>query len=834
MPYASCSFSCQPAPSPRRSRPPEMMSTCAAIFATTAGWRYVFPSTMVPTRMRGTRAASALRVLHDSSMAPSRSFVLGMKWSVTQPMSHPVASMCRQRSSTPDQVWAPMLVNRPKRMSLSSSRVSRGGAARAPGAIVRRAGRSVKPRPRLDGRARARAVSRRHQILDFPREERMTYDIEIEDVEYLRHGDRPLLARLFKPRGSGPFPLVVELHGGAWCRGNRLNDSPINEPLAKSGVVVAALDFRMPPEAPYPASVADINYAIRLLKTRATALGSRPDLVGVLGTSSGAHQAILVGMRPHDRRYAAIPLPAGLPAADASVRCAVLCWPVIDTLARYLYVKKLNAGRPPYPDAATPVMHTLSLHDALPISMAEGNPVQALERGERVALPPVLYLQGTREDRKSTRLNSSHITRSYAVGCENEQELFEGESEGFIIRNPSSPAAVRAVDKIVEFVRKRIERQSTRLHSSHITRWHAVSAWSPRRPTPRRWPTSTTRSACSRRAPRLWAAVRIWSAFWAPPAGRTRRSWSGCDRTIGATRRSRSRRACRPPMPVCGVPSCAGPSSTRWRGTTTSRSSRREVHPTRRSWTACCPATISSGKPRRRWRRATRCRHWSVASGSRCPPCSTFKAPATRRIPARTSIGSLRATVRWGARSNWSCSRGRARGSSSGIRARRRPCGRWRRSWSSSASESGDVSATGRCARDGSRVICLARDAPGPLLATAAEVIDAAGNSAPVSDLPWSLPCQAQIPDARAPTSPRARPAAASARSRENTTTISRSGSRSSLSSRTIAHTCTSSSSERSHTPRPFKCSWIGASPNGGGVQGPRRPTDAVAIDARP
>jgi len=56
-----------------------MMSTCAAIFATTAGWRYVLPSTMVPTRMRGTRAARALSVLHDSSMTPSRSFVFGMK-----------------------------------------------------------------------------------------------------------------------------------------------------------------------------------------------------------------------------------------------------------------------------------------------------------------------------------------------------------------------------------------------------------------------------------------------------------------------------------------------------------------------------------------------------------------------------------------------------------------------------------------------------------------------------------------------------------------------------------------------------------------------------------
>src|ERR671936_2614757 len=113
---------------------------------------------------------------------------------------------------------------------------------------------------------------------------RTTYDVDIADVEYLRHGDKPLMARLFKPRGSGPFPVMVELHGGAWVRGNRLNGNPANEALAKNGVIVAALDFRMPPEAPYPASLADIHYAIRWLKTRATALSSRPDLVGVLGT----------------------------------------------------------------------------------------------------------------------------------------------------------------------------------------------------------------------------------------------------------------------------------------------------------------------------------------------------------------------------------------------------------------------------------------------------------------------------------------------------------------------------------------------------------------------
>src|SRR5881409_2306132 len=148
---------------------------------------------MVPTRTRGTSAASALSVLHDSSMAPSRSFVFGMKWSVTQPMSHPVASMCRHRSSTPDQVWAPMLVNRPKRMSVSSSRLCRGAVARAPGAIVRWPRLRVKRRGRGLTVAPSREQYRlRAQIIDLQREERMAYDIHIEDLEYLRHGDKPL------------------------------------------------------------------------------------------------------------------------------------------------------------------------------------------------------------------------------------------------------------------------------------------------------------------------------------------------------------------------------------------------------------------------------------------------------------------------------------------------------------------------------------------------------------------------------------------------------------------------------------------------------------------
>jgi len=284
----------------------------------------------------------------------------------------------------------------------------------------------------------------------------VTSAVDVEDVEYLRHGDKPLLARLFKPRGTGPFPLIVELHGGAWCKGDRLNDTALNEPLAKSGVVVAALDFRMPPDAGYPASMADINYAIRWFKTRATELGSRPDMVGVLGISSGSHQGMLSAMRPRDSRYSAIPLPAGAPAVDATVRAVVLCWPVIDPLGRYHYAKKLKAGGKPYPDV---VDNVLPLHDQYwqtEAAMAEGNPVLALERGERVEMPPVLYIQGT-NDPAHPRPDLDRFVAGYRkAGGQVELELYDDAGQSFITKNPTSPAAVRAMDKIIEFVHKQI------------------------------------------------------------------------------------------------------------------------------------------------------------------------------------------------------------------------------------------------------------------------------------------------------------------------------------------------------------------------------------------
>ena len=52
------------------------------------------------------------------------------------------------------------------------------------------------------------------------------FDVEMSDVEYLRHADEGLLARVYQPKGDGLFPAVVDVHGGAWSGGDRTNDEP--------------------------------------------------------------------------------------------------------------------------------------------------------------------------------------------------------------------------------------------------------------------------------------------------------------------------------------------------------------------------------------------------------------------------------------------------------------------------------------------------------------------------------------------------------------------------------------------------------------------------------
>jgi acetyl esterase len=213
--------------------------------------------------------------------------------------------------------------------------------------------------------------------------------ITTENVCYVKHGERQIMARVFKPEGAGPFPCFIDLHGGAWNNGDLEDRTGLGEYLAQRGTVMVTLNFRHGPDG-YPTTLADIHYGIRWTKANAKELKVNPDQVTVGGASSGGHLAMLVAMRPNDPRYAAIPGPAGV---DSSVKGVIMLWPVINPISRYRNAIRRSAE--PNPPAFTVGMK--EKHDTYwktEANMIEGNPMLILERGEKPVLPPALWIQG--------------------------------------------------------------------------------------------------------------------------------------------------------------------------------------------------------------------------------------------------------------------------------------------------------------------------------------------------------------------------------------------------------------------------------------------------------
>ncbi|MGH6769868.1 MAG: alpha/beta hydrolase [Xanthobacteraceae bacterium] len=287
-------------------------------------------------------------------------------------------------------------------------------------------------------------------------------EFDIEDVEYLRHDDKPLYARLYRPPGEGPFPALVELHGGVWTENDRTRSRAHHEVLAGNGIAVASLDFRQG-EGGYPNSVVDINYAIRWVKANAARLKTCPELVGIAGTSSGGHLAMLTAMRPRDPRYAAIPLPPGSPAVDASVRCVVLFWPVINPLGRHQNARRLHESPNP-PDWPPRTMRLSLAYWQNEAAMGEGNPLLALECGEAVEMPPAIWIQSRGDLIHDYRDPNSGFDGSEALRFVDRYRKAGGDITlhyfdaplHFTSENPDLPQSIEAMRCVTEFVHRQI------------------------------------------------------------------------------------------------------------------------------------------------------------------------------------------------------------------------------------------------------------------------------------------------------------------------------------------------------------------------------------------
>ena len=271
-----------------------------------------------------------------------------------------------------------------------------------------------------------------------------SFEFKEFDVEYLESGGTKWMARIYQPQGDGPFPALLDVHGGAWQGGSRIDGEVIDRVLAKSGILVAAIDFRTAPDHQYPSQVADVNYGIRWLKSVAKDYNGDASRLGAIGRSSGGHTTMLAAMRPNDPRYKSIPLPSG-EDISAELTYFIGASPVLDSYGRYLYAKEAGEER---------LMAGSLAYFGDEDTMKEGSPQVILDRNERVTMPPTLIIHGT-SDGNVPNYIPENFTKSYReAGGDIKLELFENMYHSFV--KDASPKTDQATVMMQDFMAKHL------------------------------------------------------------------------------------------------------------------------------------------------------------------------------------------------------------------------------------------------------------------------------------------------------------------------------------------------------------------------------------------
>jgi pectinesterase len=99
------------------------------------------------------------------------------------------------------------------------------------------------------------------------------------------------------------FPAIILIHGGGWRTGNRQMETPMAQFLASHGYVAATVEYRLSPEALFPAALVDIITAIKWLRSNSDKYNIDTNKIAIYGCSAGGQLAATIGTANEKQNY---------------------------------------------------------------------------------------------------------------------------------------------------------------------------------------------------------------------------------------------------------------------------------------------------------------------------------------------------------------------------------------------------------------------------------------------------------------------------------------------------------------------------------------------------
>lgn len=180
-----------------------------------------------------------------------------------------------------------------------------------------------------------------------------------------------------------PLPAVVQVHGGGWVVGDKLEQGvPLMTSLSDRGFVGFNVNYRLSPGATWPDHLVDIKRAIAWIREHADEYGVDPDFIAVTGGSAGGHIATMVALTGADPQYQ-----PGFESADTRVQACIPFYGIYD------FTDRLGTHAPGFHDTLLEPLVVKAFIEEEPEAFSKASPIDNLHADA----PPFFVIHGDRD-----------------------------------------------------------------------------------------------------------------------------------------------------------------------------------------------------------------------------------------------------------------------------------------------------------------------------------------------------------------------------------------------------------------------------------------------------